>query len=77
MKKLPDRFICEKCSYISTKDYLVCPACDNGMVREYSSDESKESQKWQTLTYGYKKWEKIGIIEKEEFEQIEKELKNA
>jgi RNA polymerase subunit RPABC4/transcription elongation factor Spt4 len=45
MKKLPDRFICEKCSYISTKDYLVCPACDNGMVREYSSDESKESQK--------------------------------
>jgi rubrerythrin len=35
MRELPKRFICEHCGYISTKDYLVCPACQNNMPKSY------------------------------------------
>jgi len=39
MKELAKRYMCELCGYITTKDYLVCPACENGIGKTYKQNE--------------------------------------
>ena len=39
MKELSKRYICEYCGYISCKDYLVCPACQNGRRKDWKDND--------------------------------------
>ena len=45
MEKLPDRFLCNHCGHITTKDYFVCPACQNGMDKKYESEKGQSDDK--------------------------------